>query len=156
MFSEFHTQRHFEKVERRLAGRKKLYLSQGGWLTLIKSTLSLGNLTTLKSPPKHHGISHQLIKPAISFFIFYFSAVFLSFLCILGSFVFRLGLWGFLWYFWGCCSRVGSLTGVLYAFLGIDTLGLGACWGFFLFFWVATLGLGACWRFLYVFLGLLL
>jgi hypothetical protein len=28
---------------------------------------SLGNRTTLKSPPKHHGLSHQLIKPAISF-----------------------------------------------------------------------------------------
>jgi hypothetical protein len=32
----------------------------------ITPDLSPGNLTTLKSPPKHQGISYQLIKPAIS------------------------------------------------------------------------------------------
>ena len=51
-----------EKMERRLAGWKRLYLSKGGWLTLIKSTLS--NLPTyfLSLFPIPANVANQIEK----------------------------------------------------------------------------------------------
>jgi hypothetical protein len=58
-----------EKMENRLAGWKKLYLSKGGRLTLIKSTLS--NLPTyfLSLFPIPVGVAHRLEKNLEGFFV---------------------------------------------------------------------------------------
>jgi hypothetical protein len=49
-----------EKMECRLAGWKKLYLSKGGWLTMLKSTIS--NLPThyLSLFPIPVGVANRL------------------------------------------------------------------------------------------------
>jgi len=51
-----------EKMERRLAGWKSIYLSKGGWLTLIKSMFS--NLTTyfLSLFPILVGVANRIEK----------------------------------------------------------------------------------------------